>query len=450
MIKNLFKQIWNSKRANGWIFTELLVIFIATWFVIDPLYTTLYQGNAFSLGCDPTNVFTLDISTHRESENGYKEETSQREQIREDFNTLVELVKSCEGITAITPLTTQFIWSGSKSSSSFRNIEDTTKVTDAGVFSYFQGTDFFKVFRFREVTTKRYDLLDSIPYTENGVFITQNAEENLFGKGKGVGKEFTIGWKSKHGNKHYKVLGVLEDFVADPGHQPFPCILFQKRPYLYQGENQNDVADEIGDGVMVVIFRLADGVDKESFFTKFKKEQLPKLSIGSIYVSQINSLDGLYDQALLFDNIPANRMSQIVLALFFMINICLAVFATFWLRIKKRRSEIGLRMAMGSTKYGIRNYLMVESMAIFIIAVFVGAIIIAQIVYFRGFDTLGNLGERFTFSFATGWPINNYVARFVIVTILVALIEGATVLFGTWFSARNAAKILPADALHEE
>ena len=30
----LLKQIWNERRSNGWLWSELLIVFVVLWYVV--------------------------------------------------------------------------------------------------------------------------------------------------------------------------------------------------------------------------------------------------------------------------------------------------------------------------------------------------------------------------------------------------------------------------------
>ena len=36
----LLKQIWNERRSNGWLWSELLIVFVVLWYVVDWTYVT--------------------------------------------------------------------------------------------------------------------------------------------------------------------------------------------------------------------------------------------------------------------------------------------------------------------------------------------------------------------------------------------------------------------------
>lgn len=448
MRKKLFKQIWNARWSNGWIFTELLIVFIAMWFVLDPLYTLLYQTKAVPLGFDPEKVYYLSIGENimAPDEKKYTNDATGREQLVRDYYSIISALKSVKEISVVSPVATYSLWNGSMCLSRFKNRRDTTKEISAQIFSYYHGTDYFKIFRLKDARTKRWDNFDSISYTPNGIFINESAEMNLFGKGKGLGQEIISPYTGESGEGYYKVIGIVDNFINIPGVLPSPCVIIQDPPFASQMSGGSSFSN------LKVAIRLADGVNESEFVTDFNNNISLKLIVGNLYVAEISSLDSFYSSFISMNKITSKVVLQAALALFFMINICLAVFATFWMRIEKRRSEIGLMMVIGSTKRGASIYFMLESLAIFGLAAVVGILIVIQIVYYKGLYMLdfNSSLTQFTYSFGPEWPISNYFAHFVIVTLIVLVLEGITVLFGTWFSARNVAKILPADALREE
>ena len=36
----LLKQIWNERRSNGWLWSEILIVFVDLWYVVDWTYVT--------------------------------------------------------------------------------------------------------------------------------------------------------------------------------------------------------------------------------------------------------------------------------------------------------------------------------------------------------------------------------------------------------------------------
>ena len=61
MIKQIFKMIWNQRRLNGWIWMELLVVFVALWYLVDMFVVQLYSYTR-PMGYDITNCWKLSFS----------------------------------------------------------------------------------------------------------------------------------------------------------------------------------------------------------------------------------------------------------------------------------------------------------------------------------------------------------------------------------------------------
>lgn len=443
MIKKILKQIWASKRANGWIFIELLIIFMATWFVTDPLFTLFYQTKVFPFGFEPENVICMNIAVLPEESGKWRSEASSDEALAQDFATVLKLVRSYPGITAAAPVSSVFVYSASKHSTTFCNSADTTRRgVSVQLMKLFRESDYFKVFRFRDARTGRWDLLDSVPYVENGVFITTMVEKALFGAGKGVGQKLLSRY-----NVESEVVGVLEDFKGWADAQPMPVVIKVLPDYLNQ--EIGSLGELTQRGRCRILFRINEGVNKNLFLSGLKKELLPKLAVGNLYVSNLPSLNSLYQTRIYEEGLPVKMRLLVVLCAFLLINIGLAVFATFWLRVKKRRSEVGLRIAMGATGKGVRNYFVLESLLIYLLAAFTAILAILQILYFKGVYTYNDYGSIVSDEWYS-WLFNNDFAHFGIVTLIVLVIVGGMVVLCTWLPASRAARIEPADALRAE
>ena len=63
MIKSILTQIWNQRRANGWLFAELLIVFVLLWYCLDMLYGFAYAERQ-PKGYDLEHVYKLRLSTN--------------------------------------------------------------------------------------------------------------------------------------------------------------------------------------------------------------------------------------------------------------------------------------------------------------------------------------------------------------------------------------------------
>lgn len=440
MIRNLIKQLWNSRRVNGWIFGEMVIVFVAMWLVIDPLYTSLYQINGFENGFEPEKLYVLDVELKQEAT-----EEVQEEDVVRDFNTIQQLLQEYPGVEATAPVKYQYVWSASNSSGVFMNPADTARKVGGQMLTCFQGSDYFKTFRFRDAASGSYLRLDSISYQPNVVFITENVEEILFGKGKGVGKELRLTSRTDF----LRVVGVIKNVKGyNPIEQATPLII------SYQPACQSViVSNRRAWNTLKLAFRIHDHESETLFLERFKKELLPRLSVGGLAASEITSIQENGKELLNAEGVSGMLELQIILVLFFLINILLAVFAAFWLRVRKRRGEIGVMLALGNSAGGIKKYFLTESVLLFGCSSLVGLVVLAQILYFKGGMYVlreFSQAEQLTSVYRSGWPINHDLAHFAIVTLFTLVILGGTILLGTWLPAWRASRIQPSNALREE
>ncbi len=134
--------------------------------------------------------------------------------------------------------------------------------------------------------------------------------------------------------------------------------------------------------------------------------------------------------------------SQTIVVLFLLVNVFLGLIGTFWFRTRRRRSEIALRLAMGSTKNQVFRLLAGEGLLLLAL-VMLPAMIVCYNIGVAEF-TIGR-----TELIAT-WPVKWSFVRFLLGSLGAWLLIALMVIVGIWFPARQAMNIQPAEALHEE
>ena len=106
---------------------------------------------------------------------------------------------------------------------------------------------------------------------------------------------------------------------------------------------------------------------------------------------------------------------------------CLAVIVTVWFHVSRRRSELGLRMAMGSTRRGIEGLMIGEGLLLLASASVPGLLIILNL--------------------AVADIVPCGVIRFTAISLLTGGVLALVVFLAIWYPARKAARQEPADAL---
>ena len=151
------------------------------------------------------------------------------------------------------------------------------------------------------------------------------------------------------------------------------------------------------------------------------------LMVGNYWVSEVRDYKGI--RAFYLENSERTSAHRLVSAmgLFFLVNVFLAVIGTFWFHVSRRRSELGLRMAMGSTRKGIEGLMIGEGLLLLAIASVPGLLICLNL--------------------AVADIVPCGVIRFTAISLLTGGVLALVVFLAIWYPARKAARQEPADAL---
>ena len=185
--------------------------------------------------------------------------------------------------------------------------------------------------------------------------------------------------------------------------------------------------DEKGLMRVQITFRTRPEVSTSNYAAKFRKEMSRSLMVGNYWVSEVRDYEGI--RAFYLENSERTSAHRLVSAmgLFFLVNVFLAVIGTFWFHVSRRRSELGLRMAMGSTRRGIEGLMIGEGLLLLAIASVPGLLIILNL--------------------AVADIVPCGVIRFTAISLLTGGVLALVVFLAIWYPARKAARQEPADAL---
>ena len=147
--------------------------------------------------------------------------------------------------------------------------------------------------------------------------------------------------------------------------------------------------------------------------------------------------------ALSFGPLVEERIRMGIMV-FMLCNVALSVIGTFWFRNRKRRSEIGLRMALGSSRRKVQTQFIVEALLILCLAAIPALLINIGICQA---DIVPNdlVGEE-----AVHYITGNKWWRFIIANALTLILLGAITALSAWIPAQKAAALNPVDALRNE
>ena len=184
-----------------------------------------------------------------------------------------------------------------------------------------------------------------------------------------------------------------------------------------------------------ISLRIRPEADTDNFAARFYQDMMSQLQVAPFYLFDIQSYKDQKIERDAAEGITPYIRSARLIVIFFVFNVFIGLMGTFWFRTRHRRSEIALRMAMGSSRGRIRWQLLGEGLLLLALASIPALMICINMVM-----------ADVTFTEATDATWGRFVICVSIVWILMALM----VIAGIWYPASRAMKVQPAEALHDE
>ncbi len=395
MLLHILKQIWTQRRRNVWIFSELLIVFALSWYIVDYAFV-LVHNRMIPKGYDISDTYQIDYRGNITDEN------------REAFEQFYTKIKHFPGVQQIF-LSDKFMGvapsSGSYNGAAIQT--DTTKSRYHFQFKNLTSSDYFDVFKIYSAATGQIAKLNSAD--ANTIVLTQDLAKRLFGDENPVGKTVLFNGST------YRVTDV---------------VVLQKRfPYdlpIYMGYSLLDRSLVSNPEISI---RVGDNFSVQ----QFKKE----------ITSAIKSYKTVQKEQEFMWGISKEIRLRVGIMVFFLLNAALGVIGTFWFRNQARRGEIGLRMAMGSSRRKLLAQFIGEALLLMTLAA-IPAICIN--IGLAKADVIKTIGEGSTVGYITG----NKWLRFFITNGITYVALAIIVALSAWIPARRASKVHPVEALRDE
>jgi len=439
MLKHSLKMIWAERKSNTWIFTELIVIFTILWFCSGFMYERgkkLFEPTGMDI--NHTYVLNFDIQKNVNIEDYPKDYDYPKDgyTIMERLKQYPAIENACFSNQYSTP------YSGSYSGNSI--------FKDSVDYSYGYrpvSPEYFDVFKIKFQSGKPFDANEAL--SKNQVVASPDAD-NTFFKNEDINSlkeiidiDFKSGFNPKGKSKEeieegiktktvWKVTGVVNKMKRSE-YEPYQRILFY--PISRDDLKKIQYTD--------FCIRVRPQADK-NFINTFRKEMSERLKVGPFELSSITPLSKSRAD-FLRDTMEQIETMMVVIA-FLLVNVFLGIVGTFRFRANARRGEIGLRCAMGSSKLKIQQLLLSETFVLLLLAS-IPATILALNIQWLGILT--NLDV----SIMEGTEIarNKVVILQNLITYLITFGSMLLIIWlGTWYPAKKASEIQPAEALHYE
>lgn len=400
MIRHFFKLLWKQRRKNSLLMVEIVFSFIAL-FILSSVLIHYYKRYKEPVGMDYKNLWAITISQDWELP---KEQRLGDSLKFIKFNEIKQHLLEISNIQSVSFATfNDFIYAQSSSSNCF-NLKGKQYCFD----NFDSEPDFAKTTGLKIIEGRWLMPEDRISEKPAKCVINNKLKLEIFGNSPASGKVLTA-----DGGYQIKIVGVFEhlkrhgEFAEEPNFMA-TAVPKNTRYFPFGG----------------MLIRLKGSISKD--FEANLINNLQKSEKAFTY--RVEKLETMHRQYMLAELAPIIIASAVVI--FLIVNVMLGLFGSLWLNISKRKAEIGLRRALGSTGFRILLQLLGESYILAIVSILLGFVFTSQIFIFNMFDT------------PVSTLMEGNIAAFLIIFLLCT--------FSAFIPAQLAASLQPAEALHED
>jgi putative ABC transport system permease protein len=388
MLKHLFKMIWNKKKQNSLLLTEMLISFLVMFGVLTLLVYN-YRNYKKPMGFDYENVWGVSYN------NSLK--TNSADSLVLFYENLKQIVKTMPQVLEVSytnnmPLSQSTNQTGIK----YKNIQAHQ------VNLFFADETYNGVLGMKILEGRWFNKQDNIAKKKPAI-INRTLKEELFGKDNALGK--TIG-------DDKQVIGVVEDAKFKGDYTVAGNALFIKidtASFHWLGNIIIKVTPDADAAFEGRLYKTMAGIMKNT-----------NLEIEHLTAKRISRNN--------FSIIP--MVILLIVSLFLIINVALGLFGVLWYNINKRRGEIGLRRAIGASGKSVSWQLVAEAMVLATLSIIAGSFLAVQFPLLNVFDL----------------PAGVYLTAMLLSMLFIY----ALVFVCSLYPGKQAAAIYPAVALHED
>lgn len=396
MIRHTFKLIWNRKRRNFLLLSEIFFSFIVL-FAVASMAISSVSKYLEPLGFSCENVWVLYTGGN------VTEEIWNRADIRAIRTQIEREMESCREIETVSWADFNHPYANCTFSTNFEHGGQEYNV------DFFPADDNFATVLDIPVIEGRWFNREDDASSRTPIIINRRLKERLFGEESPVGQIHT------KKDKEYIIIGVVGN-------------------YRYHGEFKNHregffqrvlISDTTHRPPEIALLAVRPGTG-----VQFEERLLKRLSaIAPGWNLRIENMEKL--RAAYLKDYLMGTVLLVIVAGFLLFNVALGLFGVLWYSINRRRGEVGLRRALGAHAGHIAGQILGESLVLATFAIIVGVFVAVQVPIIGLEESIG-----------TGV----YLFAMLAAALLIYLLVTACALY----PSHLAALIEPATALHNE
>ena len=398
MIRHLFTLIWNRKKQNFLMITEIFFSFIVLFGVLSLgfFYLDNYRK---PLGFNYDKVWVMSLRWNQETPEQVRAIQSQLKQQFKSNNEVAEV--------ALASFNVPYTMNTSNGAYSYQG-------RTAHTHFYEADRDYAKVMQLQLTQGRWFDNQD-FASNYNPVVITESLREELFPGEKVIGKVVQNNSEDKTAPQDI-IVGVVNAYRSKGEYSPDAPGLFR----LNDAENAKKDQGQLGN----IVIRVKPGVT--SAFEEKLMKQANQIAKG--WTMELETMAEMRTSDNKITLIPLIIFS--IVCGFLIINVALGLFGVLWYNINRRISEIGLRRAIGAASGQVYRQFIGEVLVLATFGIIIGVVIALQFPLLKVF----------------GVQTSVYLAAMVASVIIIYLLAAGCAAY----PSRQAAVIQPASALHEE
>ena len=442
----IFKTIWANRKQNGFVFAEIILITVLSFFIIDFSAVNIYDNYI----CRPSNDFErkhLLVGKMMEITSEVKDPLANVHAFRDYVSALPEVQSA--------GLVREFI---GKDGITFGRCSisveaDSTRCCHASIQSFTLHNRFFETQGLTPIHGSPSAAVLSDECPKDGAVISRSMARALFGTDQVVGRRI-VSWGNnyekagKNGVPVYEIMdrytiaGVMEDFRINRFDRYCYSIIVPEEEWAeYRHFNP-----------YLILIRLRPNADADAFVSKYAEQPLfsKRGDVGSGLHRESYQIGNLKTYADCLSQLPRHysredQFSGILLTLL-LLNVMLGTLGTYWLQLRRRTEDIGIMRSFGARRRDIFFMVWSEAALLSFAACIIGQVICLQIALRTGlYEGVYNDGTGEEVNWVTQfWP------HFFIIGTIQYLIILIIVTLGIVVPATHAMYKNPVDALRHE
>ncbi len=411
MLRHLFNILWNERKNNLLVWVEMLVIVLCSLYLVDYLVVNLRLKN-LPMGCDIHNVHRFYVANIPPESADYSPADSASQ--NEDIKAILRRIEAHPAVEAVSISHNSLPHQGSNNSMPVTF--DTMQLQSVLVRTV--TPSFLQVLRVNGLNGSREEMMEAL---RQGEIIPSEGLIKRFGRplDSMVGKTLLLDRDSTNATVHYiaETMRVDNFWVWNTSFFTYDAEVFE-----------NELAEYAP--YLEFAFRLKDEatLSADALFAELQEQ----MHAGNVYVSRFESVESTKK---IFQNEEYNKLRmRILYTLFLGICIFLGIVGTFWYRSQQRRSQIGLRLAMGETPRHLLGFYLTEGVLLLLLTL---PFALAGFFALKHFNIL----DQYWTEFWWRMPLD-----FVLTYGLLALL----LIVAIWLPTRSAVHTAPSIAMRDE